>query len=168
MDVRSGEILAMGSNPTFDPEVFTEPITQGQVNELYRDPVLSPLTNRAIAGAYPTGSTFKPITAIAALDERQVTTTEPIYDDGVVHPRRHRLRKRRRRRLRLDLDADALQVSSDVFYYTLGDRMNGSRALQDWAHRLGHRPRERHRPARRAAGSAADPGLAQPALPRKN
>jgi penicillin-binding protein 2 len=136
MDVRDGSVLAMGSSPTYDPDVLTEP-TQKQVDELYRDPVSSPLTNRAIAGAYPTGSTFKPITSVAALASGSVTTTEAIYDDGaftlggitfenaggVAHGS-------------LSMQK-ALEVSSDVFYYTLGDRMNGSSALQEWAHRLG-------------------------------
>jgi penicillin-binding protein 2 len=137
MDVRDGSILAMGSNPTFDPEVFTRPLTQSQVDELYRDPVLSPLTNRAIAGAYPTGSTFKPITSVAALASGNVTTTEPINDDGAftlggitfenAGGVAHGVISMQR----------ALEVSSDVFYYTLGDRMNDGMALQRWAHRLG-------------------------------
>jgi penicillin-binding protein 2 len=136
MDVRDGEILAMGSNPTFDPAVLTEP-TQSQVDELFRDPITSPLTNRAIAGAYPTGSTFKAITSVAALASGNVTPTEIIEDDGaftlggitfenaggVAHGPIAMER--------------ALEVSSDVYYYTLGDRMNGTSALQRWAHRLG-------------------------------
>jgi penicillin-binding protein 2 len=136
MDVRDGAVLAMGSNPTFDPDVLTHP-TQRQVDELYRDPVLSPLTNRAIAGAYPTGSTYKPITSVAALASGNVTPTEAIYDDGaftlggitfqnaggVAHGSISMQR--------------ALEVSSDVFYYTLGDRMNDGSALQEWSHRLG-------------------------------
>jgi penicillin-binding protein 2 len=136
MDVRDGAILAMGSNPTFDPDVLTRP-TQSQVDELYRDPISSPLTNRAIAGAYPTGSTYKPITSVAALASGNVTTTESIYDDGAftlggitfenaggVEHGSISMQK-------------ALEVSSDVFYYTLGDRMNGSPALQEWSHKLG-------------------------------
>ncbi|MGC1852956.1 MAG: penicillin-binding transpeptidase domain-containing protein, partial [Solirubrobacterales bacterium] len=137
MDVRSGAILAMGSNPTFDPDVLTPPISQAQVDQLYSDPVLAPLTNRAIAGAYPTGSTFKPITSVAALASGNVTVGESIYDDGVFSLGG------------IDFEnaggvahgslamQTALQVSSDVFYYTLGDRMNGSPALQEWAHKLG-------------------------------
>ncbi|HEY5815979.1 MAG TPA: penicillin-binding protein 2 [Solirubrobacterales bacterium] len=137
MDVRSGQIMAMGSNPTFDPAVLMPPISQAEVDELYRDPVLSPLTNRAIAGAYPTGSTFKPITSVAALASGNLTTTEIINDDGVFSLGG------------IDFENAggvahgsiamqyALQVSSDVFYYTLGDRMNGSPALQEWSHKLG-------------------------------
>ncbi len=136
MDVGDGSVLAMGSSPSFDPDILTKP-TQKQVDELYRDPISSPLTNRAIAGAYPTGSTFKPITSIAALASGNVTTTEAIYDDGaftlggitfqnaggVAHGSLSMQR--------------ALEVSSDVFYYTLGDRMNSTSALQDWSRRLG-------------------------------
>ncbi|HEU5142029.1 MAG TPA: penicillin-binding protein 2 [Solirubrobacterales bacterium] len=138
MDVRDGSILAMGSNPTFDPAIFTKPtLTQSQVDDLYRDPVSSPITNRAIAGAYPTGSTFKPITSIAALASGAVTPSEIIEDDGaftlggitfenaggVAHGPIAMER--------------ALEVSSDVYYYTLGDRMYPGNALQEWAHRLG-------------------------------
>jgi penicillin-binding protein 2 len=137
MDVGNGSILAMGSSPTFDPTIFTKPLTQSQVDELFRDPVSSPLTNRAIAGAYPTGSTFKPITSIAALASGNVTPGEIIVDDGaftlggitfqnaggVAHGEVAMER--------------ALEVSSDVYYYTLGDRMYPGNALQEWAQRLG-------------------------------
>jgi penicillin-binding protein 2 len=137
MDVRDGEILAMGSNPTFDPDVFTRPLTQSQVDELYRDPVLSPLTNRAIAGAYPTGSTFKPITSVAALASGNLTTTEPIVDDGAFTLGGITFENAGGAAYGTIAMQTALQVSSDVFYYTLGDRMNGTTALQDWAGRLG-------------------------------
>jgi penicillin-binding protein 2 len=137
MDVRSGAILAMGSNPTFDPEVFTRPLSQSQVNELYRDPVLSPLTNRAIAGAYPTGSTFKPITSVAALASGNATVSEPILDDGAFTLGGITFENAGGAAYGSIAMQTALQVSSDVFYYTLGDRMNGSLALQDWAHKLG-------------------------------
>jgi penicillin-binding protein 2 len=137
MDVRSGAILAMGSNPTFDPEVLTPPITQSQVDELYRDPVLSPLTNRAIAGAYPTGSTYKPITSVAALASGNVTPTEAIVDDGAFTLGGITFQNAGGAAYGTLSMQRALEVSSDVFYYTLGDRMNGSSALQDWSHKLG-------------------------------
>jgi penicillin-binding protein 2 len=137
MDVRSGAILAMGSNPSFDPKLFTRPLSQRQVDELYRDPVLSPLTNRAIAGAYPTGSTFKPVTSIAALASGEVTTSEAINDDGLFSLGGIEFRNAGDAAYGSISMQTALQVSSDVFYYTLGDRMNGSLALQDWARKLG-------------------------------
>ena len=82
MNIHNGEILGLGSFPTFDPSVFTRPMTQSQVNALYRDPIAAPLTDRAIAGLYPTGSTFKLITAIAALESGHLTPTEVIYRPG--------------------------------------------------------------------------------------
>ncbi|HEX5762711.1 MAG TPA: penicillin-binding protein 2 [Solirubrobacterales bacterium] len=136
MDVRDGAILAMGSNPTFDPAVLTEP-TQSQVDELYRDPISSPLTNRAIAGAYPTGSTFKPITSIAALASGEVTTTEIIEDDGAFTLGGITFENAGGAAYGPIAMEGALEVSSDVYYYTLGDRMNGTDALQKWAHKLG-------------------------------
>jgi penicillin-binding protein 2 len=136
MDVRDGSILAMGSNPTFDPTVLIEP-TQKQVDELYRDPVLSPLTNRAIAGAYPTGSTFKPITSIAALASGNVTTTEAIYDDGAFTLGGITFENAGGVAHGSVAMQSALQVSSDVYYYTLGDRMYPGTELQNWAHKLG-------------------------------
>ncbi len=136
MDVRNGEILAMGSNPSFDPTVLTSP-TQKEVNALYRDPVASPLTNRAIAGAYPTGSTFKPITSIAALASGAVTPTEEIYDDGVFTLGGIDFKNAGGAAHGSIAMQRALTVSSDVFYYTLGDRMYPGTKLQQWAHKLG-------------------------------
>jgi penicillin-binding protein 2 len=136
MDVRSGAVLAMGSSPTFDPKVLISP-SQREVNELYRDPVLSPLTNRAIAGAYPTGSTFKAITSVAALASGEVTTTEAIYDDGLFTLGGIDFENAGGAAYGSISMQTALQVSSDVFYYTLGDRMNDSLALQEWARKLG-------------------------------
>jgi penicillin-binding protein 2 len=137
MDVRSGEILAMGSNPTFDPTVFTRTLSQRQVDELYRDPILSPLTNRAIAGAYPTGSTFKPITSVAALASGAATTDGTILDDGVFTLGGIDFENAGGAAYGSIGMRTALQVSSDVFYYTLGDRMYPGEALQGWARRLG-------------------------------
>jgi penicillin-binding protein 2 len=137
MNVRSGEILAMGSNPSFDPTVFTRPLTQGQVDELFRDPVSSPLTNRAIAGAYPTGSTFKPVTSIAALASGEVTVGESIFDDGLFTLGGIDFRNAGDVAHGSISMQRALEVSSDVYYYTLGDRMYPGTELQKWAGRLG-------------------------------
>ena len=81
MDVHTGEILGLGSFPTFDPTTFTHPRTQKEVDETDRNP-LAPLADRAISGLYPTGSTFKVITALAALENGITTIGEPINDPG--------------------------------------------------------------------------------------
>ncbi|HZK15479.1 MAG TPA: penicillin-binding transpeptidase domain-containing protein, partial [Solirubrobacterales bacterium] len=97
----------------------------------------SPLTNRAIAAAYPTGSTFKPVTSIAALASGEVTTSEAIDDDGLFSLGGIEFRNAGDAAYGSISMQTALQVSSDVYYYTLGDRMDGGLALQDWARKLG-------------------------------
>jgi penicillin-binding protein 2 len=136
MNVQNGEILGLGSFPSFDPSVFTHPLTQVQVDELYRNE-LAPLTDRAIAGLYPTGSTFKPITAIAALESGNLTTSEVIEDPGqlvVGGEVFHNAGEAANGSVSL---VTAIEVSSDVFFYTMGLRMWDTGDLQHWAHRLG-------------------------------
>lgn len=136
MDVHTGEILGLGSFPTFDPSELTPPLTQAQVNQTYRNP-LAPLADRAIAGQYPTGSTFKLITAIAALESGNLQLGEVIEDPGqfVVG---EQVFKNAGEAANGSVDlVQALEVSSDVFFYTLGFRMWDSGELQHWAHALG-------------------------------
>src|SRR4051812_13005371 len=80
MDVHNGQILGLGSNPTFDPSELITP-TQAQVNALYRNES-APLLDRATEGEYPTGSTFKIITALAALENGVITPSSVIEDPG--------------------------------------------------------------------------------------
>jgi penicillin-binding protein 2 len=136
MNIENGQILAMGSNPTYDPSDLIEP-TQAQVNELYRDEVLAPLVNRATEGAYPTGSIFKIITALAALENGVITPDDVVEDRGEIKVgtdtfenaggEAHGPVEMRR----------ALQVSSDVYFYLLGLDMWKTNDLQEWAHKLG-------------------------------
>jgi penicillin-binding protein 2 len=136
MNVDNGEILGLGSFPTYEPDDLIEP-TQAQVNELYRDPVQAPLVNRATEGAYPTGSIFKIITALAALENGRLTPDEVVVDNGEITVGdqtfqnaggvAHGAVELRR----------ALQVSSDVYFYLLGLDMWETNELQEWAHKLG-------------------------------
>ncbi len=77
LDVNSGEVLAMASYPTFDPSKFNE-----LWGTLSKDST-RPMWNRAISGQYAPGSTFKPMTAVAALESGAVTPTETLLCDGV-------------------------------------------------------------------------------------
>jgi penicillin-binding protein 2 len=137
MDVHNGEILGLGSFPTFDPTILIPPISQSEVDSLYSDPEWAPLTDRAIAGLYPTGSTFKPITAIAALESGNLTPDEVIYDPGVYVAGEQTFTNAGEAANGSVSLVSALEVSSDVFFYTLGDRMWNSGELQRWAHALG-------------------------------
>jgi len=137
MNVHSGEILAMGSNPTFDPKVFTEPMTQSQVNELFRDPVLAPLTDRATESAYPTGSTYKILTALAALENGVITPSTTIVDNGYIERAGQKFENAGGVAYGAVSLVPALQVSSDVFMYELGGRMWDKPYLQEWSHKMG-------------------------------
>ncbi len=137
MNVDNGEILGLGSFPSFDPSVFTRPMTQAQVNALIRDPIAAPLTDRAIAGLYPTGSTFKLITAIAALENGVITPGTPIYDGGSLTVGGQSFQNAGGASYGTLTLVPALQVSSDVFFYTLGLKMWNTGDLQHWAHMLG-------------------------------
>lgn len=136
-----GEILAMGSAPTFNPTVFTHPQTQAQYDKLFLHSD-SPQTNRAIQGLYPTGSTFKPITAMAALQNNLITTTTPFVDTGCITVGRNHQKFCNAGKVQngtLTGVADALRVSSDVFFYRLGQEANPlhGEIIQSWARRLG-------------------------------
>ena len=139
MDPRNGEILALGSYPSFDANEFAKPISQTRYNQLSSEELGAPLFNRAIAATYPTGSTFKPITAMAALEEGVITpddarsSTTASSSSATACSRTPRTPSTGRSQL-----PGALTVSSDVFFYTLGADMNGrGPVLQEWAKRLG-------------------------------
>jgi penicillin-binding protein 2 len=136
MNVDNGEILGLGSAPTFDPSVFTRPMTQAQVDLLYRNEA-APLANRATAGLYPTGSTFKIVTALAALENGFLTPSEAIYDGGSLSVGGQEFQNAGGAAFGSVSLVPALQVSSDVYFYTLGLRMNETNDLQDWAAKLG-------------------------------
>jgi penicillin-binding protein 2 len=137
MNIETGEILALGSNPTYDPTVFTEPMTQQQVNELIRDPVVAPLFNRATEGAYPTGSIFKVIPALAALENGVITPDEAINDPGQIVIGGQTFKNAGSQAYGPVALEQALEVSSDVYFYTLGWRMWDTGELQEWASKLG-------------------------------
>jgi penicillin-binding protein 2 len=136
MNIETGEILALGSNPTFDPTDLIEP-TQAEVDLLYRDPQLAPLVNRATEGAYPTGSIFKVIPALAALENGKLEPEETIYDPGLIVIGGQTFKNAGSQPYGSVALVKALEVSSDVYFYTLGARMWNSGELQDWAGRLG-------------------------------
>lgn len=136
MDVHTGEILALGSFPTFEPALFTRPLTQAQVNETIRNPA-TPLTDRAISGLYPTGSTFKLVTALAALESGNLQLNEAIEDPGQLVIGGQVFKNAGEAANGTVSLVTALEVSSDVFFYTLGFRMWDSGELQHWAHALG-------------------------------
>ncbi len=147
MDPRDGQLLAMGSFPTFDPGIFTKPITKKRLQALYGDgggDGPGPIFNRAVAGGYPTASTMKAITALAGLDAGLITPATTINDTGCIKVGEiDRCNAKEQPYGAVDL-ARALQVSSDVYFYQLGmdayyrgDEPGKSLIIQRWARRLG-------------------------------
>ena len=134
----NGEIFAIGSVPSFDANLFAKPISQEKYDELNSEATGRPLFNRAIGALYPTGSTFKLVTATAALESGLITPSTPIHDSGVYKLGPQEFRNARDAVFGTIALPRALQVSSDVFFYILGGQLNGQGpVLQGWARKLG-------------------------------
>ncbi len=120
IDPTTGEIKAMASRPTFNPNWFVNGISSKNWNNINNDPFY-PMTDKAIAGEYPPGSTFKIITGSAALQEKKVTPQELIYDSG-----RHWLVDMRNaggEALGYINFKTALSASDNVYFYEMGNRL---------------------------------------------
>ncbi len=124
LDVRGGSVLAMASAPTFEPASLAGRIPAGAWAALHDPAAHAPLTNRALQGLYAPGSTFKPVTALAALASGLITPATVVDDRGTYRVGGRRLQNAQGRAYgKVDL-ARALAVSSDVYFYTLGDRLS--------------------------------------------
>jgi penicillin-binding protein 2 len=138
MNVQNGEVLALGSQPSFDPNIFSKPISQKKLDALSSEDLGKPLFDRAIQGGYPTGSTFKLITATAALESGLITPSTPLNDPGFLEVGDQKFENAGGVAHGTLSLVPALTVSSDVFFYQLGRDMNEKgMPLQLWAHRLG-------------------------------
>jgi penicillin-binding protein 2 len=139
MDPTNGEVLALGSYPSFDANLFAKPISQSKFDQLNSEANGAPLFNRAIAATYPTGSTFKPITAMAALESGIIDTGSIINDTGSFQLGNLLLQNARGASYGPLAVTQAIKVSSDIFFYTLGERANPlpGGVIQTWAKRLG-------------------------------
>ena len=85
LDPRNGEIRAMASQPTFDPQMFVGGITGNETQRyeyLTSEGARGPFTNRAIYGAYPGASTFKPFTGLAGLQQGAISPSTTVTDTG--------------------------------------------------------------------------------------
>lgn len=144
LDVKTGEVLAMLSYPTFDPAIFLAGAgnkeAQQKILELNNDSVNTPLLNRPIQGLYAPGSTFKPLTAIAGLEEGIIKVNEIIRDDGIYYidgmkfeclEYRHGLGAHGN----LTIER-ALATSCNIFFHILG-KETGIDNLDKWAKNFG-------------------------------
>jgi penicillin-binding protein 2 len=137
MNVRNGEVVAMGSQPSFDPNIFSRVIKASDYKRLSDPANGAPLSDRADQGLYPTGSTMKLITATAGLEGGVFTPDTVLFDGGSLTVGGITFKNAGGGGHGALALRQALTVSSDVFFYQLGRDMNGSDLLQRWAHRLG-------------------------------
>lgn len=135
MDARNGEVLAMASQPSFDPNLFSAGISAAQWREWTRSRA-TPLINKATNGLYAPGSTFKMVVGLAALEAKVATPTERIFCPGHYDLGDSRFHCwRRGGHGNMDLRA-ALKHSCDVYFYEVARRMGIDR-IAAMAKRLG-------------------------------
>ncbi|WP_263226737.1 penicillin-binding protein 2 [Pseudomonas alabamensis] len=137
LDPRTGEVLAMVSQPSFDPNLFVTGISFKAYAEL-RDSIDRPLFNRVLRGLYPPGSTIKPAVAIAGLDSGVVTAASRVFDPGYYQLPNYDHKYRNWNRSGdgwVDLDT-AIMRSNDTYFYDLAHKMGIDR-LASYLNRFG-------------------------------
>jgi penicillin-binding protein 2 len=135
LDVHTGEVLALASSPAFDPNAFNKGISHDYWQELMQNE-RAPLANKAIAGQYAPGSTFKLVVALAALESGLVTPDHTTYCIGHVrlgNVRFHCWKKHGHGRLDME---GAIQHSCDVYFYDIARKI-GVERIAEMARRLG-------------------------------
>jgi penicillin-binding protein 2 len=135
IDVETGDILAMASGPSFDPNKFVRGISTEDF-QLLQDEELRPQVNKAAQGAYPPGSTFKMITALAALEEGVIGLDETVYCPGFRELGDRKFNCWNRGGHGNVGVVESLSESCDVYYYDIAERV-GIEKITAMAKRLG-------------------------------
>ncbi len=135
LDIETGDILAMVSTPSFDPNMFREDDGDEYIQNL-RDDIAKPFMNKAVEGLYPPGSTFKIVVALAALEAGAITEREKVFCPGHwdYGDRRYHCWEEKGHGW-VDL-AGALKHSCDIYFYQVALRI-GIDAIKEMAIRLG-------------------------------
>jgi penicillin-binding protein 2 len=146
LDPRNGEIRAMASHPTFSPDVFIDPRKRRQLQQLL-DPKTAeannfPMLNRATTGTYPPGSTFKPVTALAAMQEHILAPYDAIQCTGSVTLFKQRFDNWNPFVNEPMTLPTALAESCNTYFYEVGKRFyqlppERGQPLQRWARTFG-------------------------------
>lgn len=140
LQVATGEVLALASNPGFDANEFMYGDRQEIFNSLANDP-RSPFLNRAIAAEAPPASTFKTVMATAALeeevlDEDEIINTKAVYTAGNQEFREWGIEMRSRGFGPIDI-REAIANSSNYFFYTVGHELLGPESIEQYARMFG-------------------------------
>ena len=135
LDVHTGEVLALVSTPSFDPNLFNRPIPQNVWNKLINNPK-RPMRNKTIADIYSPGSIFKLVVALAGLESGDITLHKQIYCSGktkVGNQQFHCWKREGHGHLNV---VEALQHSCDVYFYEISQKI-GVDKISAMAARLG-------------------------------
>jgi penicillin-binding protein 2 len=129
IDARNGELICMASSPSFDPNLFVRGISHGDYNALMENDH-RPLANKTVSGAYPPGSTFKMVTALAALEAGVVTPDSRVSCPGYIEfgGRRFHCWKRAGHGT-VNLER-SLTESCDVYYYDVAQKVGIDRIAE--------------------------------------
>lgn len=126
MDVHSGDVLAMASTPSFDPNAFNIGLSNDQWRKLISNP-RKPLTNKAVAGRYPPGSTFKMVVLMAALESGAIGPGHRTFCNGRHELGNHTFHCWKRWGHGWMNLTEALEQSCDVFYYDISRKVGINR-----------------------------------------
>ena len=121
IDVRSGDVLAMVSKPTFDPNSFNRGLTSSEWDSLVKNP-RAPLINKAIAGGYAPGSTFKMCVLLAALDKGIISPSSEVFCSGFTELGNARFHCWKKHGHGLVNAEKAMTQSCDVYFYEIARR----------------------------------------------
>ncbi|MTJ82912.1 MAG: penicillin-binding protein 2 [Telmatospirillum sp.] len=135
VDIHTGDVLVMASTPSFDPNAFNRGLSSDEWRDLITNP-RSPLTNKAIAGQYPPGSTFKLMTALAALESGTITADQRVLCPGQMSLGNitfHCWKKGGHGSLDL---IGGIKNSCDVYFYEIA-RRTGFERIAEMARRFG-------------------------------
>jgi penicillin-binding protein 2 len=141
----NGEVLAMGSNPTYYPTVFTKPLSDAEAETLFGKGGVAPpsggqpLLNRTMQDGYPVGSTFKPIIAIGAMESGVLDPYESLGGGSCLDVGGQQFCNAEKAGYAATDLVHALEESSDTYFYTVGEMAyhHGGTVLQQMAHKLG-------------------------------
>ena len=135
IDCDSGDLRAIVSSPSFDPNLFVRGISVADYRALTEDPY-RPLASKSVQGTYPPGSTFKMITAMAALEEGLIGPDDTVYCPGYLEVSGRRFHCwRRGGHGHVDLQ-NSLKQSCDVYYYDIAMKV-GIDKISAMANRFG-------------------------------
>jgi penicillin-binding protein 2 len=135
MDVTNGDLICIASSPSFDPNLFVRGISHTDYNALMENDH-RPLANKTVSGAYPPGSTFKMVTALAALEAGVTTPDSRVSCPGFIEfgGRRFHCWKRSGHGT-VNLERSLIE-SCDVYYYDIAQKV-GIDKIAEMGRRLG-------------------------------